>query len=133
MSKYYAPIISAILVLFIGIFIGKFVDIYGRLPIFDKVMHFSGGFVSGWIFLLFVRDELRRSSFIKRILVVMGGVALIGIFWEFAEYLSSALHYYFPVVNEYLYIGSLRDTMLDIVTDLSGGLLGFFVFFRKNK
>ncbi len=132
MSKYYAPIISGILALFIGIFVTEFIDLYARVPIFDKVMHFIGGFISGWIAWLFVRDEVGRSSFIKQGLVVMGGVALIGVLWEFTEYFFTAVPYYFPGVNEYLYIGTLRDTMFDLATDLAGGLLGFIVFSRKK-
>ena len=133
MSKYFAPIISGILVLFVGIFVAEFVDLYGRFPIFDKVMHFSGGFITGWILILFLHSELSRAPWIKRAIIIAGGVALVGMFWEFAEYTATALHSYFPTLNNYLYIGSLRDTMWDLATDLIGGFVAFLLLSRKNR
>ncbi len=58
-------------------------------------------------------------------LLIVAGVALIGVVWEFAEYLSA--HYgvlISPLLVKYFHGGDLADTLGDLGADL----LGAFIF-----
>lgn len=116
--------------LFLVIFIAVVVAVAGYYSLtglslknfwIDRVAHFSGGFWSAAIFIYVFRryPELNRfaSFFQSRILTVifvLGFTALIGVLWEIDEFVFSN-------------IGSLADTMEDLVLDLMGAVLAIFL------
>jgi hypothetical protein len=129
---------------------------YWTYPWFDMPMHFLGGF---WLAMFYfwlnskfnivkiqtpnINRNFWRSDFPKSILV-LGFVALIGVLWEFIEF----LYYIFIFKNGYFFFWGTplatvvnsydvyRDTLGDLFFDLVGGLV-FFVIqkfkFQQNK
>jgi len=84
----------------------------------DQVSHFSGGFWAAIFFVaLFFRfSELQKFSlFLENkflaLVLILSFVALIGISWEFFEFVFNV-------------IGDLPDTMNDLFLDLVSGFVG---------
>jgi len=99
---------------------------YSSIWWFDILMHFLGGFWLGLVFLwIFYKDlsnlSLKKDTFIKIIL----GVLFIGFGWEMYEI----------VVNDIFAKNTfdLFDTSLDMVCDLTGGVVAYYLFNNISK
>lgn len=110
--------------------IGWYSDIWW----FDEVMHWSGGFAMGmlgsWCFLRAARSI--SCPLLVRFGWVIGFVALIGIGWEWFEFVCDRV---LPsVIDGYqLAQPSLSDTMSDLFLDLFGGVMGYFFARRYGR
>lgn len=85
----------------------------------DKLMHLTGGLAIAWLALVFFAHRLDRLPSFDRFLIVISVTALIGVLWEFAEYLGQ----FFPTISHYLSGGDLADTLGDLTFDLFGAFL----------
>lgn len=90
----------------------------------DDLMHLLGG---AWVALLFfylfskTHPPLDLSYRFPAFILALGFVALIGVLWEFYEYLADV---YILKVHPLTYApnpNTLPDTMADLVIDLIGG------------
>jgi len=95
-------------------------------------MHFLGGFFIGLVALYtyYVSSYVKpqHSSFVARLAISLGSVALVGIFWEFFEYsLYAFISPDTPIAQLYITQG-LPDTMSDLAFDLSGGVFATILF-----
>ncbi len=127
------PILAIIAVLFVGLFVATYFHLYFLLPNFDKVLHFLGGLAATWFLLVYLSDDMRRSSPLSRFLLLVGTTALIGLLWEFAEYTSSHYLGAFPLIQKYFSGGDLFDTLTDLAFDILGALPIAFATLTKNK
>lgn len=108
---------------------------YWIYPWLDMLMHFLGGF---WVAAAFItlnsKFKIKNLEFIAElpnclitILITISFVALIGVFWEFYEFL------YDIFISSRGYSGFLQlsaaDTIGDLFFDLLGGL-AFFVIYK---
>jgi hypothetical protein len=99
---------------------------------FDDGMHFLGGVFIGLatLYVYYASSYItpQHASFISRLIIALGGVALIGIFWEFFEYTLYA--YVSPdTATAKLYLTQgLPDTLGDLFADLSGGVFATILF-----
>lgn len=107
---------------------------YWHIANIDKPMHFLGGFVMG-LFGLAIHHAVashhhtKKSPWWYHYLFVTGFVMLIGVAWEFHEYIldnTAVLWYGWPKSQL-----SLNDTMADLLLDLVGGSLAFSLFKRS--
>ena len=77
--------------------------------------------------------KLKDVHFLKALVLCLGFVALLGIFWEFYEYLADVyvykVHSLFLVTNPKNY----PDTLSDIVNDLIGGTLALSLVYISRK
>lgn len=122
--------------LFLIIFIAAVVALVGyyslgdlslKNPWVDRLAHFAGGFWAAAIFIYVFRHypELHRFAYflnskILFVIFVLGFSALIGVLWEFNEFIFDS-------------IGDLVDTIEDLFLDLFGGLVAAFLgFFYKE-
>ena len=84
----------------------------------------------------YLKDHLRQGRMIRNILIIVGATVFIGVVWEFLEYLANqtlieAFYRWFRI-NVY-FMGNLNDTMLDLLMDISGGiLLSLSLLIRKR-
>lgn len=102
---------------------------YVDLPWIDIPLHLMGG---AWVALLFFRlfgdlffEKLYEHKYeAARVLILAVAFSvLIGVFWEFFEYL---LTQYTPIEFQ----GSLTDTMGDLLMDILGSLaMAYFILF----
>lgn len=103
---------------------------YPRLTWVDIPMHFWGGLVAGiWAYLVFIKN--RSYSFIEEVLIVLGIVALVGVGWEFFEWILDHIlsrWYIFPRNQP-----SVDDVLGDLLMDLLGGVVGGFLMRHNLK
>lgn len=100
----------------------------------DTPMHFLGGFVMGMLGIAIhhveaSRYHTRRSSIWYHYTFVVGFAMLIGIAWEFHEYIFDQtvnVWYHLPMSQV-----SLADTMKDFLMDWLGASVAFFLL-RKQ-
>jgi hypothetical protein len=99
---------------------------YSSIWWLDILMHFLGGFWLGLVFLwIFYKDlsnqNLKKEIFFKVIL----GVAVVGIGWEFYQIMVNNLF----AKNAF----DLLDTLGDIINDLLGGVMAYYLFNNISK
>ena len=132
-----------ILIIFLAIIFGVHIPglafgWYYAIPWLDIPMHIAGG---AWVGLLFCYIFSTRTRFadpgrkLPFLILGLGFVSLIGILWEFYEFLMDIVIFkaYLPLeAPGYI----LFDTHTDFLNDLIGGAIaiGLFIFrARKNK
>lgn len=121
------------------------IGVYRVAPWFDAVSHFGGGFAMGLVALALYRSWVDRVALKKRtdvpfgpvffkLVWILGFVALVGIAWEWFEYVLDSLSDGF-VWSEFFearmyghHQPSLTDTMADFFFDLLGGLVALLAF-----
>lgn len=107
--------------------------LYDIVPSLDIPMHFAGGLAMGMLAIALHYDmtdkhDLKRHPDWYRLLFVLGFVMLIGVAWEFHEYvLDNTVVIWYGWAKSQL---NIADTMLDLVLDAAGGLVAF-IGFRK--
>lgn len=99
----------------------------------DIPMHFLGGF---WVAMISVylisayqfpiSNESLKQNFLSFLIVILSFVALIGIFWEFYEFLND----FFLSSKNYTQIlqQGAADTIADLFFDLLGGTVFIIIF-----
>ena len=92
---------------------------------YDVVAHFLGGV---WV-ALSVLALKERNLISANFLLVLGTVALVGVLWEFTEFVWD--RYIFQSGFTYL-SGVYEDTLSDLFFDLIGGLAALIIV-RKNN
>lgn len=92
---------------------------------FDIPLHLAGGvWLAGLFYYLFVQKKAAlhyTDNFAVTLVLALGFVALVGVLWEFYEYLydvfAAGRHGLFNVQ------AGLSDTLKDLINDLIGGTL----------
>lgn len=126
-------IIAIIAVFGFNVFAGA-VGLYDAWHWLDIIMHFLGGFAMGMLGLALwmaaVEDIRFKKNFLHKLrwwlipLFVLGFVAIIGIAWEWYEFLFDI--WFDDIIRQ----PSLGDTMADFLLDLLGGFAAVLVFHR---
>lgn len=108
---------------------------YGPDSWFDIPMHLAGGaFVALLFHYLFgVRHPMLAGTHPLSIFIfAMGFVALIGILWEFYEFLADVFflqtHSFFSAPPDIL-----SDTLIDLANDLIGGAVATFLLLLRKR
>ncbi len=104
----------------------------------DKPMHVLGGF---WVALVFIylNNRFRLAGddrFWVFLLMGLSFVALIGVFWEFAEFAFDFLEknlFRWVYYTSGSYVNWYYDTLIDLFDDLLGGALALFLLYRKKQ
>ena len=121
MKKYSRPIVLGIAVLLVGVFVSGALDWYDFFPHIDKVYHFFGGVALGWFFYIYFSFDESHISKFKKVFILVSSACFVAVLWEYAERLSSlySLHH-FPWLFHWFRGGGLNDTLLDILTGMTG-------------
>lgn len=130
--------IGLIGLVFLVNFIAIFGGFYEMWHWFDVPMHFSGGFAAGaFAYALWnsAVDQITfKGWFAKHVrwwfvpLFMVAFVALIGVGWEWYEFL---LDHFFA--SDFLRQPGLADTMMDLFLDVVGGTVAALVFYVSKK
>ncbi|MEK7603907.1 MAG: hypothetical protein AAB461_02180 [Patescibacteria group bacterium] len=100
---------------------------------FDVILHFLGGFFMAMLMVRYLAD-IKTQSKLKNYLIIVGAVILIGVIWEFAEYLANQTLTE-PLYNNFgirtYFIGDLNDTLNDLLMDILGALSWLAIFRKK--
>ena len=121
-----------LIIIFTANLFGMYYNLYWNWW-FDMSLHFLGGFFVA-MFMVYYLADVKTPSKLKRYLVVIGAVSLIGVVWEFSEYLANQMLLE-PLYNNFgfraYFIGDLDDTINDLLMDILGAI-SFLAIFRKN-
>ncbi|MEK7131049.1 MAG: hypothetical protein AAB924_01630 [Patescibacteria group bacterium] len=113
-------------------------SLYWRLPWIDNFTHFLGGATAGMGMIWWTFYSAKISPMTKSLpkiyifVIILGFVALVGVFWEIYELIVDRL----VTKNNYISIlqsGGLIDTMKDLFVDLLGGSAVIWLFFKERK
>ena len=113
-------------------------SLYWRMPWIDNFTHFWGGATAGmgmiwWTFYSAKISPMTKSlPKIYTFVIILGFVALVGVFWEVYELIVDRL----ITKNNYISIlqsSGLIDTMKDLFVDLLGGSAVMWLFFKERK
>ena len=126
--KIIKPFLAGLAVIFLGSFIVTDFNLYDTFPHIDKLFHVSGGFIVAWFFAVLWVDYLRQASPFQRFLTLVSVAVFVGVFWEIAEYSTSV----YPLsgsslIQHYLYIGDIVDTLGDLLADMFGAALAALI------
>lgn len=110
---------------------GNIYNWYWRLPWFDIPMHMAGGAFVACFFLYLFGERWKnfdmRANFFVTFTFGLGAVAMVGIAWEFYEYLSQVfIERRFDLTCAAP--GGLFDTLLDLFDDLFGGAIALLTW-----
>lgn len=109
---------------------------YDKFPWLDIPMHLAGGM---WVALLFAYlfeknlFSLKQIHFLKALVLCLSFVALIGILWEFYEYLADVYIFKIHPLSLVTDPENYPDTLADIVNDLIGGFLSLSLIYISRK
>ncbi|MFA5946771.1 MAG: hypothetical protein WC813_01990 [Patescibacteria group bacterium] len=116
--------------------------VYGMVPWFDSVMHFSGGVAMAmlayglWGMGLGLYDKKVMDSIpvLIQVITVIGFVSFIGVAWEWHEFLIDQMHLRNLVAFIPMQPG-IGDTMKDLFLDILGATLysGAMTFVLRRK
>ncbi|MEK7125047.1 MAG: hypothetical protein AAB864_01485 [Patescibacteria group bacterium] len=132
MLRVYIPVSLVAAVLFFGIIVTGFFNLYDSFPLFDKVLHLAGGFAVAWLAHALFRSSVTHLSPVPRIVFIAGVVALVGVAWEIAEFLSNRAQDVFPLFYRYFHGGGLADTLADMTTNVIGALIYSVSFGQRS-
>ncbi len=136
LRPYYRPLFAGFVLIFIGTFIFAEYSLSIRVPQSDKLLHILGGVIAAWLVYIHYRHIHVHLELPHLRLLIVAGVALIGVVWEFAEYLSGNYGgLLFSLLQKYFYGGDLTDTLGDLAADLLGAFIFVLVvgLYRKRK
>jgi hypothetical protein len=113
-----------ILLLFLLVFPSQVFDAFTQFPDIDIPLHLLGGVATGFFFHRLTTNASRFGVFgpfhaVTHVVLVFSLVCTAGVFWEFAEFISDG----FFGTHAQL---SNKDTMTDLLLDVSGGALFLF-------
>ncbi|TGG89322.1 hypothetical protein E4650_00140 [Geotoga petraea] len=120
-------------------FFGVWLRFYDNYPIFDDILHITGGmWLVSFLFPLVLGSELVWSRNISRTLLfkifiyMFSIVAMMGVFWEIGEFASDLI---FSGYEGYRFAQEgLIDTMSDLIENQIGAVIGLFLFWKTlNK
>ncbi len=113
---------------------------YDAMEWFDIPMHFAGGFAIAMLALASCQASLQKITFQKTLkpiwrglvplVGVLGTVALVGVAWEWYEFIFDSLMVQFNVGDYQAQMG-LGDTLADLALDLVGAWLAFTIFCNR--
>ena len=98
-------------------------------------MHFLGGFVVAlffiWFFFYSNYIEKQNWHWYVLLIIISGSTLLIGVGWEFFEFLIDTL--LSKKIGANLAQLTLADTMLDLLMDIFGSLFASIMFLFRNR
>jgi len=121
--------------LFIGLWWYNGITANPELYWADMALHFLGGILVAAIFLNFFGN--RRDLFdlsvnrISGFLFVVSFVALIGLLWEFYEYLND--YFFLQWLSSLPANITLSDTLSDLLFDLFGGITASVSYYSRES
>lgn len=115
--------LPVIVVYFLNEFLYTFFDIYERFPYSDIPMHILGGISAGWT--VHMLGSIAQKRYGARVspnwvwwLVIVSGVGMFALGWEFYEFFRDTYLPYDTIMQP-----SIRDTMVDFLMGIIGGVL----------
>lgn len=126
----------ALVVIFLVNALGLYYGWYHNFFWFDMSLHFLGGFFMAILMANYLNDYFVNKNTIKNVLIIVGATMLMGVIWEFSEYIAnlvlSPLIYKWFAIKTY-FMGDLDDTVSDLLMDILGAGTFSLHFLRSRK
>lgn len=99
----------------------------------SMAFHFLGGFLAAMLVFSLYHSEFAKLSQPVRLLTVVAMTLMIGVFWEFSEYIAN------QILTNWIYqayhyrgyfMGDLDDTVQDLAMDTIGALTFIILSFK---
>lgn len=132
-------VIIFLVIIFFSNLVGMYLGMYSYWW-FDMTHHFLGGFFVAMLMTYYLADilEPRISGYelrpLKKYLLIAGAVSLVGVIWEFYEYVASQIlikPIYDNLGIRIYFMGDLDDTINDLLMDVLGAIA--FIFVRRKR
>ncbi len=118
---------AVIVFIMFSVFAGRTLNLYSRVPYWDKFLHLSSGFI-----LVDIGKEIylkskgyARNRFLKFMFILSFSIAVAGI-WEIIEFSIDS------TFGTFAQNGSLHDTMCDIIAGTLGATIKTALTFKKK-
>ncbi len=119
--------------------IAGYFDWYDSIWYLDDLLHFSGGVWVAlfFIYFAFVKNHIfgDNTHFFTKLIIILGFVALVGVLWEFYEYLADVYllkrHPLNFAPNPLVLPDTLFDLFLDLLGSVTAASLGLIYLKRK--
>ena len=131
-------IVTSLIIILAVHFAGSAFSWYDRLFWLDIIMHFLGGAwvaaLSVYLFGEYWQVISDKAKPFQEFMLILGSVALVGVLWEFYEFLADVYLLKIHPLNLAPDPQVLPDTIADLLNDLIGGSLAFlFIKLKKKK
>ena len=117
----------------LGFYIGSY-----RIPAYDVVLHFFGGFFVAMFFGHYFKNVITGNPGdpkLKKAFIIVSAAIFVGAMWEITEYISTEIfgNYLYETYRIVCCIGNLNDTIIDLALDLTGAITFVLAFRDPNK
>ncbi len=112
-------LIALPIIFFSNLLIGVVLGIGLEIDFFNTVHHFAGGFFVALFMYGYLYEIITAKNipWIKKWLIIIGATLTVGVLWEVVEWIGSYYN------SQYMSIGSLDDTILDLGSDTLGAIV----------
>jgi uncharacterized membrane protein YjdF len=112
-------LIALPIIFFSNLIIGVILGIGLRHDFFNTVHHFAGGFFVALFMYGYLHEivDSPKIPWFKKWLIIIGATLTVGVLWEVIEWIGSYYN------SQYMSIGSLDDTILDLGSDTLGAII----------
>ena len=126
-------LILVFLIDMLGFYIGSY-----RIPIYDVILHFFGGFFVAMFFSHYFKNLISGnpgSPKLKKAFIIVSAVIFVGAMWEITEYISTEIfgNYLYETYRIICCIGNLDDTISDLALDITGAITLVSAFLNPLK
>ena len=117
----------------LGFYIGSY-----RIPLYDTILHFFGGFFVAMFFSHYFKNLIPGnpgSPKLKKMFIIVSAAIFVGAMWEITEYISTEIfsNYLYETYRIVCCIGNLNDTISDLAMDITGAITYVLVFLFPSK
>jgi uncharacterized membrane protein YjdF len=127
---------TVLLILFLILFTHALATVgnwYWAAPWFDMPMHFVGGLWAAILFFYLNEKFFKISNKLTIFITSISFVSLIGILWEFFEYVYSLIFSSSQISLFLIPMNLYRDTLGDLFFDLLGAIIFYLIFLMVDR
>lgn len=126
-------LILVFLIDMLGFYIGSY-----RIPLYDVILHFFGGFFVAMFFGHYFKNLIPGnpgSPELKKTFIIVSAAVFVGAMWEITEYISTQIfgNYLYETHRIICCIGNLDDTISDLALDITGAITFVLAFLNPLK
>lgn len=126
-----------LILIFLIDMLGFYISSY-RIPLYDVILHFFGGFFVAMFFSHYFKNLIPGNPGtpeLKKVFIVVSAVIFVGAMWEIAEYIATKTFgsYLYETYQVVCCIGNLDDTIGDLAIDITGAITFVSVFLNPLK
>ena len=117
--------------IFFAHFLGTIVNLYYKIPIYDKLMHILSGVMTSFLalILLIKLKKYDNRSLLFNIIYIISITALVALIWEMYEFTNDRL---FSKDAQRVMTTGVSDTMIDMIVAFLGSCI-FSICFAFEK